>query len=354
MIPDYSGSNPYQTALIDGLRDHAVTVDSAPVEGLFPILGGWYRHGRPDVLHLHWVHTFLDTEHTPAVPLLGVRLLFELLILKLFGTTVVWTVHNTIAHEARLSAVRRLIRHVVARLADRIIVHCVAAKAVIRDSYGLPSGTLQTVRVVPHGHYLESYPNEIDPEDARERLGISNEVTVLSFFGLIRPYKNVTGLLSTFLSIEDPDIRLLVAGRPWNDTLREEIETIARTDDRILTELAYIPDEEVQTYLNASDAIVLPFESVLTSGSAILGMSFGRALVVADTGCVGELVDRSGAITFAPDEESGLRSALERTVHRRDDLTSMGRHNRAAIEQYDWGSIADRTRQIYLSAINRR
>ena len=49
--------------------------------------------------------------------------------------------------------------------------------------------------------------------------------------------------------------------------------------------LRYIPDAELQVWLRAADVVVLPFRDILTSGSAILALSFGRAVVAPALGC---------------------------------------------------------------------
>ncbi|MEF8779261.1 MAG: glycosyltransferase family 4 protein [Haloferacaceae archaeon] len=352
MIPDYAEKNPYQAALVEALSEQGVSVDCRSSEGIAPILARYRELGRPDVVHLHWINVFYSTDRSVIVALLGIRLLLELLVLKLLGTPVVWTVHNRLEHEPSFPAIQRRIRRGVAQLSDRIIVHCPAARDIVRDEYGLSAETVRKVRVVSHGNYLGRYRNETGRGEAREELGISTDGTVFLYFGLIRRYKNVPGLLSAFADLADQDARLLVVGNPWSENLERGVETLAREDDRVHTELSFVPDESIQLYMNAADAVVLPFESVLTSGSAVLGMSFGRALVVPDTGCVGQLVDDAGAITYDPSDEEALRSALTQALERHEQLPGMGEHNLAAVEEYDWDRIADRTRRIYLSKCN--
>lgn len=347
MAPDYRGSNPYQTQLVSGLAEHDVSVNGVEVSGLAPILAGCRRYGVPDILHLHWIHTFIDTDRTALRALLGIRLLVEIAIVRLLGAEVVWTVHNVTEHENRSPRTERVLRHVVARTTKRIIVHCDAAIPIIRDAYRLPPETIEKIRVVPHGNYVGCYPNQLSKAEARAELDIPSDAVVFLYFGIIRRYKNVPRLIETFRSLEIDDGRLLVVGNPWSDELEADVVAARGTDRRIRTVLEYVPDEQVQLYMNAADAVVLPFESVLTSGSALLGMSFGRALVVPDIGCVGSLVSDRGAIAYDPSDSNAVESALREAFRRRDELPSMGRHNRAVAERYDWSSIAARTRDVY-------
>ncbi|EMA63707.1 glycosyltransferase [Halorubrum lipolyticum] len=352
MCPDYTESNPYQSELIDALADRDVDVTPVAVRGAFPLLSAARRHGVPDVVHLHWAHRFLITERRfPAVlaAALGVRLLFEACVLRALGARLVWTVHNLADHERRAPRVELAVRRGLAAVVHRLVVHCDAAAASVRETYGLPNRVARRIRVVPHGNFAGVYPDDVTREEARRRLDLPEDVPVLLYFGLIRPYKNVPSLADTFRET-DLDARLLVVGNPWSDALDREVRAACDGDDRIRAVLEYVPDDEVQRYMRAADAVVLPFDSVLTSGSAVLAMTFGRAVVAPELGCLPGLVGSAGGHLYDPEEPEGLADALRRAVADADQLGSMGRRNRAVARRLDWGRIADRTRAVYRDA----
>lgn len=349
MCPDYTGSNPYQSELIGALADRGVDVTPVEVRGALPLLSAARRHGVPDVVHLHWAHRFLIAERRfPAVlaAALGVRLLLELCVLRALGARLVWTVHNLADHERTAPRVELAIRRGLAEVVHRLVVHCDAAATAVRDTYGLPDRVAKRIRVVPHGNFAGVYADDVTREDARRLLALPEDVPVLLFFGLIRPYKNVPALIEAFRAI-DVDARLLVVGNPWSDTIERRVRTACGDDDRIQTALEYVPEDEVQRYMRAADAVVLPFGSVLTSGSAVLAMTFGRAVIAPRLGCLPELVGATGGHLYDPEDPEGLTDALRRAVADPDRLDSMGRRNRAVARRLDWGQIADRTRAVY-------
>ncbi|MEZ4597387.1 MAG: glycosyltransferase [Chloroflexota bacterium] len=47
-----------------------------------------------------------------------------------------------------------------------------------------------------------------------------------------------------------------------------------------------VPDDRMQVFLRAADVMVLPYRDVLTSGSAILAMTFGLPVVAPRIGCL--------------------------------------------------------------------
>ncbi len=345
MYPDYTSSNSYQRQLRDELVDNGYDVHLSQCDRPFPLLEAVYRQGRPDVFHVHWLHRYFVTERPVVTAILGVRLLVELLVLRVLGIEIVWTVHNLADHERRSPRIEMAVRHLTARLCDRVIVHCDNARDLVVEEYRLPDSVVERIEVVPHGNYIGSYRNEVDRATAREALDLDEDARVFLYFGLIRPYKNVRKLIRTFRAVEDEDARLLVVGSPWNDALRDEILDLAAIDERVRPVLTFVPDEDIQLYMNAADVAVFPFEEVLTSGTALLAMSFARPVIAPQRGCVAALLDEEGGFAYDPDEPNGLRDALLAALDA--DLDGMGAYNYEKVSQFDWGTIARKTARAY-------
>lgn len=347
-LPDYSGGNPYQANLAAALEEDVTFVD----EGTgFSILRAVRSVDDVSVIHFHWLSSYVYAGSAPKTAVRLTLTVVQLLVVRLLGIPVVWTAHNVITHESRYRWLERWFKHAFLRygFCRAVFVHCAAVQDTLIEEFGLPEDVAERVYTIPHGHYLDSYENDISREAARTALGFGSEETVLLYFGQIRPYKGVPALIDAFGSIEAPDYRLLIVGTPRDDTLEDTIRTKSAGDERVRTILEFVPDEEIQRYMNAADAVVLPYEKVTTSGSAILAMSFGRAVVVPALGCLPELLDERGAIVYRPTggggETTGLRAALERTRDR--DLAAMGRFNEEHVARYDWARIAEATARIY-------
>jgi beta-1,4-mannosyltransferase len=364
-LPGYSSGNPYLRQLQSHLADEDVDVvipeGSAAISifglfSLFPILGAVHRYGKPDVLHLHWLHPFIvakDRSSWLSGPL-AVQFFLELLVLKALGVRIVWTVHNLKDHERRAGGTEMVVRHGLGRLADSIVVHGESVVDTVMDAYRLPERARQKFVAIQHGNYLDNYPNEVSRESAREFVDADDDETVFVYFGRIRPYKNVPELVRTFRELDDEKLRLVVVGMPNSDALASEIERLAGDDERISLVLEFVDNEDVQLYMNAADAVVLPFSEILTSGSTILAMSFGRAVVVPDIGCVGELTAHDPAqasITYDPADPDGLRQAM--CTVRDVDTEAIGAANRTFAKSLDWETVAERTASVYRGAYPR-
>ena len=342
----YYETNPYQDELARGLDSAGVDVVAGEHTDPLPLAQAFREHGVPDVVHLHWAHSLFDARYRPVMFLLGCRLFVELAVARLLGVDVVWTVHNRFHHERRTLGPERLFRALLCRVSDAILVHGEGARDAVVDAYRLPDHVASRVEVVPHGNYVDVYRNEVSRAEARERLGVDPDATVFLNVGNIRPYKNVPALVETFGELEDDSLRLLVVGQPPTDEgRRERLERRCARDDRVRTVFEYVPESELQLYLNAADAVVLPFEDVLTSGSVVLALSFGRPVVAPRLGCLPDTVGACDDLLYDPADPDGLERALERT--REVDLDVLGARSLARAERLDWETIGRETASVY-------
>ena len=343
-MPDWSSVNPYQKRLTRALREEGVWVRRAsPRRGPAPILRAWFRAGRPRVLHLHWTHAFLGND--PAGPglLRRKRFLGELAVLRRLGVRIVWTLHNLGAHEGEQHATEMAVhRDLVLR--SSVIAHCEAAVDAALEAYQLDEGDRRRFRVIPHGNYLGSYKETVGRAAARAELGLEPDARVFLFVGAIRGYKGVDDLIAAFRALPDPAARLVVAGKPRDDAA-DHLQKDAAADARITVMAKRVPKAQLGGLLNAADVVVLPFRDVLTSGSVILAMGFGRAIIVPRLGCLPETIPAEGSILYDASDPGGLAAALREALTR--DLDAMGAHNRKAAEQLDWGPIARATIEVY-------
>lgn len=343
-LPDSTEYNPYQQNLADALDEDVVLGEGTR---LLPILFAVRSAEDAPVIHFHWLDPYIYETSGPRTAVLLFLTVLQLVVVRLMGVPVVWTVHNVLSHESRYPRLERWFKHVFVRFGfcAHVFVHCENAADRLVEECALPERVRRRITVVPHGHYVDNYENEVSREEARRELGYDGNERVFLFFGQIKPYKGVVHLVETFASIDDPDYRLLIVGNPSDDATARELEARTDGDDRVRSVLRFVPDGDIQLYMNAADAVVLPYTEITTSGSAVLVMSFGRAVIVPRMGCVPELLDEEGALMYPPDADAGLRDAL--TEAKRRDLLSMGGHNVRRVRRYDWGTVAERTARVY-------
>lgn len=330
--------NPYNWLLYTHMVEEQTTVtEFAPRQAI---------RQRPDILHMHWPESFLSHTHPVMMPLkLGV-LMIGLVALKASGVKIAWTMHNLQPHERRYPRLQRWYwRWFLRRMDGTIALTETGADLALRR---FPELRNKPMAVIPHGHYMDVYPRQIDRSTARRRLGLSTDDRVVLFVGQIRPYKGVPNLVEQFTLLPDENARLLIAGRPQSTVLRQEVEQAATGDQRIQLHLDHIPDADLQVFLHAADLVVLPYHEVLNSGTAILALSFLTPVLVPARGAMAELQLRFGAAVVSTYQGTLTVEDLSRSL----STSRIDRVDRAALEQsvgeqLGWHTIANQTSSFF-------
>jgi len=341
-LPDYTDTNPYQSNLAAEIEKLGEQVMITRERSLLPILRSVRNQDDITVVHVHWFDPYLFSNSLLKTLFKAIGTLLELLVLRFMNVSIVWTCHNVKSHETPYPRIEYLFKRVFIGmgLCKHIFVHCEKAKDELLTTYGLDEAAKSRMTAIPHGHYIDDYENTVERPTAQQEIGVEDAENVFLFFGLIRPYKNVVSLIETFKRVATPDERLVIAGKPSDEAIGQRVRKAVDDDDRIRTRLQFIPSDHIQVYMNAADAVVLPLENITMSGSTILGMSFGRALIVPRVGCIPEVIGDDGAVMYDPDDTDGLADAL--TAARERPLDSMGAYNGRLARRKDWSEAAGR------------
>lgn len=334
----FLSENPYQSMLSNALGKLDINVRGANSVRKVPLFG---KHS-PDAIHLHWLPRF----HRGLKENIKLHAFYlRLFLLKILGKKIVWTAHNLYSHDAEAVDREHTLTRGVLAAATGVIVHSPTAIALVRDEFSVAH--VEKIVSIPHGNYLPCYKNDMPRILARQQLGLEDADTVFLFLGNIRPYKGVNELVYAFRKIPNADVRLLIAGKAFCDADMGELKKLVAADSRILMQPGFIADDRLQVYFNACDAVVYPYRNILTSGAVVLGMSFAKACIAPNIGCIPDYLDRHGAFLYDPTLESGLFDAIRRAYRDKERLAGMGQHNLKKAEQWDWDQIATQTAKLY-------
>jgi glycosyltransferase involved in cell wall biosynthesis len=123
---------------------------------------------------------------------------------------------------------------------------------------------------------------------------------------------------------------------------------LSRNDPRIqVFTHPFFPNEDFQIYLNACDVVTLPFTEVLTSGTAITALGFGKPVILPALGCLPELINDGAGILYDPRDSQNLGEAMLAIRH-----WDLGKAGAAALEcarVLDWKGIAEKVNHVYRS-----
>lgn len=289
--------------------------------------GRWlWRHLAPgDWVHLHWPSFLYAAPGTLATLTGFLRFVALLLLVRARGARLAWTAHNLLPHDpSPVPGLDRLGRHLVIRAAAAIFVHGTEARRALLGAF--PAAAARTT-VISHGHWIDFYPPPPAQAAARAALGLPAAGYVFLFFGFCKPYKNLHRLVQVFRA-SGLGATLLVAGKFQSAAYRQQIRALAGGDTRIRIDEGFIADDRVPLYLAAADAVVAPYRDILTSGTAVLAMGFGRPLVSVDRGFLRDIVTAETGVLYPPDDPEGLARSLAAAMARQFSAEAIVAHAR--------------------------
>ena len=333
MVPDYRFSNPYQALLYRRLPRADIGVEGCKRLSRGLLL----RHSlRTRYLHVHWLAGLADMENEASVEA-GIELLR---FAKQLGYVVLWTVHNERAHDTQHPELDRRMRAALASTADRIIVHERGSIACLAAEYGVPS---ERLFFIPHGTYQDVYrPSRDDGRGLRQRLGIPTGAFCVGLVGQIRGYKGFLEFIEAWKAHADPSWHLLVAGKANDTALAATLESLALEQRNFHLRLGRIANDDITSYLAASDAVVLPFRKILNSGSAILASTLARPIVAPAAGALPEMYAAYPSLATLYDPALPLAELIPtlRELTQRHS-TDRAKEHHAFMEEYSWDHIGE-------------
>jgi len=260
-------------------------------------------------------------------------------------TKIFWTAHNLQSHERIHPFLERIFWHKFLPNVNGIICLSEVGRQQLRVQH--PRARLIPTFAIPHGHYRGAYPDVINKDEARRALSIRPDEFVLTFLGQIRAYKGVALLVRCFTAAQVENVKLLIAGKPFDDGIMCEINEAAALNPSVMLFPKFVDRNDIQKILRATDLVVLPYKEILNSGSGMLALSFDRPILVPTMGAMAELREIVGS-DWVRLYEGELRpeiicSAIDWTKARR-----LGPDVRAPLEPMNWDRIAELTIQAFL------
>jgi len=338
----YDEAHFYQKTLKEQLAKLKVEVFPGLRTSFLPVVRSLIKY-RPAVVHFHWLNPYLLGRNLPVSFVKSLLFIFELACCRVAGVRIVWTIHNLYNHERYQYRLELFFNRLAVRFADALIVHGAAHKKEVRELYGLKDDA--GIFVIGQGNYVSSYKNLVSGAEARARLGIGTAGKVFLFFGNIRRYKGVFELVKSFKEVADSEARLLIAGQPYDEEIKKDLEAAVKGDVRIKVFLNFVPEDEVQIYMNAADAVVLPYLEITTSAVLLLALSFGKPVIAPSLGYIKEILGPEGSVMYDSCDPEGLALSLKKAL--RSDLAAMGRSNFAQAAEYSWEAAARETYAVY-------
>jgi glycosyltransferase involved in cell wall biosynthesis len=347
MLPDFRNDNPYQSLLSQGLAQEQIQVEFWYYYlNYFPILRGVLKNQPPavDIVHLHWLDFYINAPKKGYKLLACIKFLLDIILVRMLGVKIVWTVHNQVSHDDKFSELESWTREILSKLVNGIIFHSYSSLKLVETDSKFNS---QKAIVIPHGHYREVYGASVNSIDARKQLGLPLTGRIYMNIGFLKPYKKIEKLIDIWKNNQDifADDTLVIAGRPVNHSYYLELQELSKDIPGLILIPKFIESSKIHLFFSAADVIVFPFEKILTSGSLILAMSYNKPIIAPDLGGIAETLGVASQLLYNPNDEQGLLKALQQSTT--IDLQALSILVKQECDALDWGLIAQKTAQFY-------
>jgi glycosyltransferase involved in cell wall biosynthesis len=134
---------------------------------------------------------------------------------------------------------------------------------------------------------------------------------------------------------------------------KEIQQTINDSDiqDRIVGRLDFIPDEQIEVYFKAADALVLPYKNISQSGVLFLAYGFGIPVIAANVGSFREdIIEGRTGFLYRPGDTGDLAKAIE-TYFGSDLYKGLDQRRREIKDfmraRHSWDVVGELTRDVY-------
>lgn len=283
------------------------------------------KHMHPDIIIIQWWHPYF----APCYWLLG----------KVIGKQVkkMFICHNVFPHER--FPLDRFLTKIVLREADAYIVHSTDEG---KDLLSIKPDA--KFKRNPHPTYNVFKIKNITRNQARKDLQISSNEKMLLFFGFVREYKGLKYLLRAMPMVKEAlgNISLWIVGAFGSD--KEEYMSLIEKNnisDCIKIVDGYTPDDEVEKYFTACDAVMLPYESATQSGIAQIAYGFEKPVIATNVGGLADVVidGKTGYMVEAKDEKRMAEAIIR--FYQEDREAEFCEGVKAESSKYSWGKMVE-------------
>ena len=156
----------------------------------------------------------------------------------------------------------------------------------------------------------------IDKHEARKTIGLSDyRDQLFLFFGTLRRDKGLDTLFRAIRLLKEEDFKVVIAGMPVDWRAPEDDILL---DNHLLTRFEYIPEDQVDAYFCASDALILPYSShyIGSSGPLFDACAYGLPVIASNVSEMGNIIkERELGLVVPPEDSQALADAIKRFIH---------------------------------------
>ncbi|HHR5859943.1 TPA: hypothetical protein ACS70L_001919 [Providencia alcalifaciens] len=257
-------------------------INSMSVKELLPLL--FSLKIDYDAFHFHWIgiNNIKSCITTLIVLLIAIKF-------RLYGKSVIWTLHNKYPHNKVLFKLNKFINKIAARLSNHLHVHSNSAIDIMSD---ILHQEKDKFFVFPHPDYEVTTFSPATLEDKKQKLGLNNNDYVILIPGIVSEYKKV---LETLKCLSQYDAKIIILGKAKcnSESYLQEIKKIVNQSNNIEWFDKFVSDSDMDMYHQMCDIAIFNYEDILTSGSVIRSLNCHTVTLAPKQGCIKDLENKN-------------------------------------------------------------
>jgi beta-1,4-mannosyltransferase len=292
------------------------------------------KNTNQDILSFHWIERFWEkgTYFQRVKCLLGVwRYLCQA---KALGKIIIWTVHNHQPHQ-NPSFLDKIGVQIFCWHAHIIACHSQWSKGWIKKA------SIKNVSpiVVYHGNFSGVFKGISDNRNLKKSLGLSTKLLCIGMIGEIRPNRGHELAINVINNFSN--VQLLIAGRCKDALYLKELQNLIHksSNNKIIIKVGNLSDSEYNEFVAVTDASLLPYHNVTTSGALMSSWTIGTPVIASDLPYFTEMISKGGSAdsTFSLNNEAELIELIKQYTEL--DWLQVRRDTLQNAEHYRWDLV---------------
>ena len=259
---------------------------------------------------------------------------------KLFGKRCVATIHGLDHQRAKwgkfASAYIMLGEKCAAKFADEIIVLSEGVQKYFKDTYN------RETRFIPNG---VNRPEIREAQLIKEKYGLEKDSYIL-FLGRIVPEKGLRYLVEAYKQVKTDKKLVIAGGSSDTNDFMEELQAMAKEDERILF-TGFVQGQILDELYSNAYVYTLPSDLEGMPLSLLEAMSYGNCTLVSDIEECASVVEDKG-IVFKKSDIADLKNKLQMIC---DDRDLVDNYKAGAADficgKYNWDDVTAETLKLY-------
>jgi glycosyltransferase involved in cell wall biosynthesis len=339
--------NPYQDLLYAEMNDYAEIRYFQPkirpriMNLLFtPIELAFFRLFGFKILHIHWFYPFSFSNNNKGLMKVSeFYLKIFLACVSMFGYKLIWTVHDLLPHERTFIDDAKMSKK-IAMFADALIVPNSQTKKELIENFNIPN---KKITLIPLGNFVGYYP------ESNKKITEKSNMIYL-FFGQIKPYKGIDSLIKNFKDLPDLSAELQIVGPCHNTQYLDTLRDLIGQDRRITLTSSFVPNDQIAELFAQADIVVLPFQEVTNTSSALLAFSLKKPVIAPLLGMIKDFPGNTG-FYYDQNDTTGLKQSMIFAIKSKKNLPDMCQNAYKYAQTLNWVKIAYDTHSVYTSVL---